>query len=295
MSEAQEWQPAPATDGVTAGMLLRRAREASGLHVAALAVSLKVPVRKLEALEDDRYQDMPDVVFIRGLASSVCRALKIDPQPVLERLPQSTAPRLVRVSDGLNEPFRAPSDGEPPSWVDQLTQPVFLAVFALLLGALVLILLPAAQKEEKSTQVVQPVTPSLQDKPTATAPVFVAPAPSQVPADGVPAQPPPRTGASVPIAAAAVVPVTAASVAPAPANGTLVFRAKAESWVEVIDAKGAVPVRKILVAGEVAAASGAMPLQVTIGRVDAIDVQVRGRPFDLRPVSRDNVARFEVK
>src|SRR5437870_13153008 len=108
MSEVME---APVSYGLTAGALLRRAREAAGLHVAALAVSLKVPVRKLEALEDDRYDLMPDAVFIRGLASSVCRTLKIDPQPVLERLPQTAAPRLITNTDGLNQPFRVPSDG----------------------------------------------------------------------------------------------------------------------------------------------------------------------------------------
>ena len=36
---------------LTAGALLRQAREAAGLHIAALAVSLKVPVKKIEALE----------------------------------------------------------------------------------------------------------------------------------------------------------------------------------------------------------------------------------------------------
>ena len=58
-------------------------------------MSLKVPVRKLEALEDDRYDLLPDAVFVRALASSVCRTLKIDPQPVLDRLPQTAAPRLI--------------------------------------------------------------------------------------------------------------------------------------------------------------------------------------------------------
>ena len=38
---------------LTAGALLRQAREASGLHIAALAVTMKVPVKKLEALESD--------------------------------------------------------------------------------------------------------------------------------------------------------------------------------------------------------------------------------------------------
>src|SRR5258706_15083425 len=138
--EAAAPQPA-AHDGVTAGALLRQAREAAGLHVAALAVSLKVPVRKLEALEDNRWDLLTDLVFVRALASSVCRTLKADPQPILERLPQMTTPRLVHSGDGINTPFRSPSDGAPPTWFDQMTKPVFLAVFALLLGALVLILL----------------------------------------------------------------------------------------------------------------------------------------------------------
>jgi cytoskeleton protein RodZ len=29
--------------------------------------------------------------------------------------------------------------------------------------------------------------------------------------------------------------------------------------------------------------------------VSVTDVEVRGKPYDLAPVSRDNVARFEVK
>ena len=81
----------------------------------------------------------------------------------------------------------------------------------------------------------------------------------------------------------------------AAAGSTVIFKAKAPSWVEVTDAKGVVAVRKVLAAGEAAGASGELPLRVTIGKVDSTEVQVRGKPFDLRPVSRDNVARFEVK
>jgi cytoskeleton protein RodZ len=51
----------------------------------------------------------------------------------------------------------------------------------------------------------------------------------------------------------------------------------------------------VLAAGEAASAAGALPLQVVIGRVDATQVQVRGKPLSLRTLSHDNVARFEVK
>ena len=72
---------------VTAGFLLRLAREANGLHIAALAVSIRVPVKKLEALEANRLDELHDPVFIRALAGLVCRALKIEPAPVMDLLP----------------------------------------------------------------------------------------------------------------------------------------------------------------------------------------------------------------
>lgn len=277
-------------DGVTAGMLLRHARESAGLHVAALAVSLKVPVRKLEALEEDRYELLTDAVFVRALASSICRTLKIDPQPVLDRLPQTTKPRLARDIDSINATFRAPNDAPPPSWLHQVTRPVFLVVFGLLLAALVVVLLPARQQESMTVEVTPP---PMSGSPVAN--VTVDPAISVLPPD------PAATAVVTPVATE---PLAQAPVADAPApepapvvavSSTVIFKAKAPSWVEVTDAKGVVAVRKVLEAGEAAGASGALPLRVTIGKVDSTEVQVHGKPFDLRPVSRDNVARFEVK
>ena len=133
------------SDGPTAGQILKHAREAAGLHVATLAANLKVPVRKLEALEEDRYEELPDAVFVRALASSVCRTLKLDAQSVLQRLPQSVQPRLVLDTEKINAPFRAPSDGPGPGLLSQVSRPVVLTVAALLVGALVIIFLPYAQ------------------------------------------------------------------------------------------------------------------------------------------------------
>ena len=103
-------------------------------------------MRKLEALEEDRYDQLPDAVFVRALASSVCRTLKIDPQPVL-RAPAADRPRRAWCSDseGINAPFRAPGDGAAADMGRPAVAAGVLAVFALLLGALVLVLLPTAQ------------------------------------------------------------------------------------------------------------------------------------------------------
>lgn len=290
-----------AVEGPSAGALLRRAREASGLHIGALAVSLKVPVRKLEALEEGRYEQLPDLVFARALASSICRTLKIEPGPVLDRLPQTAPPRLVRDSDGINAPFRAPSDHAAPAWRDQLTRPVSLAVMVLLVGALVLVLLPAARQDAPAVGVAKNETANAVTTTVETASTAPAPAPEtaaeSAPAGAVMAVSTQPAAASPAVAAAppTAMPLPFVQVPGTSANGLLMFRAKGATWIEVIDAKGVVAVRKILAAGEAAGASGALPLQVTIGRVDATEVQLRGKPYDLTPVSRDNVARFEVK
>lgn len=285
--------------GPTAGSLLRQAREAAGLHVAALAVALKVPVRKLEALEDDRHDALPDMVFARALAASVCRTLKTDPQPILARLPLGNAPRLMRKQAIINTPFRGPGDSKGPGWSDQLTRPVFLVVFALLLGALVLIFMPTAAREELATKPTEsPGVPM--------APIVLAPG-AEAPAAGAPAQSP----AAVSAAPAPVgVPVTAVVApsgeqpgAPVPtdpaalsATGVVVFKATGPSWVQVTDAKGTVTLRRLMGAGETAGAAGSPPLTVTVGSASATTVRVRGKPYDLANVTtKDNVARFEVK
>ena len=331
---AQDAEQGTASSGPTAGQLLRAAREAAGLHIAALALSLKVPVRKLEALEADRLDLLPDAVFVRALASSVCRTLKIDPAPVLERLPQTAAPRLAQDSGGINAPFRVPGDGRGPSWIDQLSKPVFLAVFALLLGALVLIFMPSARKDDTAVastdSVAAPATPAPAPAPAVEPVPAVSPAPIAPPAPPAPsvpdtgpralvastpatatatAAPLPATVASRPAAAAAVSPTFSVAVstptvasptavvtpAPLPTTGVVVFKTTGESWVEVTDAKGVIAVRKTLAPGETVGASGALPLSVVIGRANFTKVEVRGKPFDLGPIAKDNVARFEVK
>ena len=91
----------------------------------------------------------------------------------------------------------------------------------------------------------------------------------------------------------------AAPAAPAPAaaaGGELVqFSAKAETWVTVRDAAGKQLINRVLAAGETVGVSGDAPLSVTIGRKDAVDVTVRGQPFDHRSLSKTTVSRFQVK
>ena len=182
---------APAVGQTTAGALLRQAREAAGVDLATLAAALKVSVKKLEALEADRLDQLHDAVFLRGLASSVCRALKTDPAPVLGLLPQSTAPRLSDDESGLNTPFHTPGDIAKTPFLDRLSRPMVLAALAVLMGALVLIFFPSSEQRAELGAIVAraPASPS-ESAPAAPAPAAVATPPAAVvPAPVAPAEP----------------------------------------------------------------------------------------------------------
>lgn len=191
-------RPDTLTMAASAGTLLREARELQGGHVAALAVALKVPVRQIEALEDGRLGELPDVVFARALAASVCRQLGIDPQPVLAQMPPGQ-PRLHRDREPINEPFRAPGESMGSSWRDRLARPPVTIALLLLLGAVILLALPlfqgnrgAADATTAPAAVTVPVPVTVPAVPAAmVAPEAVAPAtmPGQVVQDVTPALP----------------------------------------------------------------------------------------------------------
>lgn len=282
--------PTPGHAGATAGMLLRQAREAAGLHIGALSVALKVPVRKLEALEADQLDQLPDAVFARALASSVCRNLKIDPAPVLARLPVQVMPDLQLDSSTTDR-----TNLHPPRalWhaplLSRLPRPVLGAALALVVGALVLALLPDIGLRDTEAVIADAL-------PAATLPPTVPEAAASEPVAA--AAPAPSAVAAAPAAAApasAAVPAVPAAAAPVSEQPVLGLRARGPAWVEVTDSAGAVQLRKTLAAGDAVAVSGSLPLSVVVGRADVIEVQVRGQALDLLPLARDNVARFQVK
>jgi len=76
----------------------------------------------------------------------------------------------------------------------------------------------------------------------------------------------------------------------------IVFVAREESCITVTESGGKQLLRRTVKAGETVGLNGTLPLQVVIGRASGVDVRVRGKAFDLAPLTRSGgVARFEIK
>ena len=297
----------------SAGAVLRAAREAQGLHVAALATAIKVTPRMVEALENDRLQELPDTTFARALAQTVCRHLKIDPQPVLALLPASGAVALEPASRIRSTPYRDRGGRAEQGPVKNLG-PLFWGAALLLLGALALYLLPSAWLGLGSSVSVEPARPTV-----ASAPLLVEPMASA----SLAASAQPRPGAlasplsSAEVAAVGMMPMItlspssdrnrAASAetvfsAPPPGSGTasaasgvLVVTTTDASWIEVRDAKGQLLLGETVQPGRSVGLDGPLPMRLLIGNAAATQLVFMGRPVDVVARSRENVARFELQ
>jgi cytoskeleton protein RodZ len=282
MSEAQPT--------LSAGTLLRQARAAQGVHIAMLAAQMKVTQRKLEALEADRFDELPDPAFVRALALGVCRQLKIDAEPVLARLPQPNAIGLEKVARGLDTPFRDRPGREPDDERTLIEQPVVWGPALILVAALLLWSAPSSwlgrsvEPEATAASAVAIVAPSA---PTAAS-VPAVPAPSAVTEPPAPPAPVVETVHSVP-------PPAAGEAVSTPTASPLVLRTTGPTWIEVMDAQGRTLLSRTVQAGETLGLDGATPLKLRIGNAAATQVSYRGQPVDLARVTRDNIARLELK
>ena len=271
----------------TAGALLRTARQSQGMDIATLAALLKVPVYKLQALEQDKPELLADPVFARALAASMSRILKLDPASVLLRLPAIAAFKVTSQNRGINAPFRARSSGGRnvvPFW-SHISRPAVLVGVALLLGALVLMFLPTLQKEVaryRQAGSVQTVPGQAMESASTTTTVITPTSTVNDVAD---------TSVVTPVD----IPNASADADVAPAEPLITISAKGASKIKVTDASGKVLLDRTLRAGESVSLSGVLPLAVVANRANLIQVQVRGQDFDLASVTKNNTARFEVK
>ncbi len=313
--------------GAGPGAMLRAAREKQGLHIAALAAAIKVSPRKLDALENDRWQELPDATFTRALAQTVCRTLKIDAKPILNKLPLAAPVALESYDNGLNAPFRERPGREEPGMAGAAVRPMVWGAALLMLAALLVYVLPedlwsrlsgarAAAVPGAAPVSLPPTAPavvtttvllapeaasaaavapdSLASAAAVTAPVAPALVPALVPAV-VPPAVPAITPAAPPVAAAVSTPVLPVAAPAAPISSLVQLRSAKASWVEARDARGATLLSRTVLPGEKVDLDGKLPIRLTIGNASATQLAFRGQPVDLASRTRDNVARIELE
>lgn len=279
------------------GAQLRQAREAQGLAIDDVALQLKFAPRQIESLEQERFERLPGPTIARGMVRNYARLLKIDPEPLIERL----APRVEAPPDAnqIADRFRQ----EVPFSDSAKRSTLLYAGFSV--GVLLLVAALAYEwRQQKAPPRVeapppertQPAEPPAQ---AAVAPEPPAPVSEPAPAPVVAEKPPPA------VPAVAVVEkkkpqsekIAAAEESEKLAPGThrIVLRTEGEAWLEVKDGAGRMLISSLNPAGTERTLRGRAPFDIVIGNASSVKLTYDGKPVDLRPHTKVEVARFTLK
>ena len=101
------------------GALLRKVRESQGLELAEISAKTKIARAHLQAIEDERFDDLPALVYMRGFLVELAKLLRLDPAAGAEDVPAPHARGAGGAGQGARvsarEPAAAPSETPTPS------------------------------------------------------------------------------------------------------------------------------------------------------------------------------------
>lgn len=309
----------------SAGEQLRAAREAQGMSVLEVAQALMLAARQVEAIENDDWTKLPGDTFARGFIRNYARLVKLDSEALLRR---NAEQRAAAAAPNIELPQALEAEIPQASHAkkrDKVT--IFAAAAMVVVAFLVYFLLPENLLAPKAEQtaltapaaetVVAPATPAeaapASSGMAAPAPMVVA-TPAEVPPVAAPVTPaaaapvvPAKAAPVPPVAAVASVPAVAPPAAPAKPTATpsaapavagsvhLKFNFAQDSWVEVTDKTGQKLISSKNLGGSQREAVGVPPLTVIIGNATHVKLSADGKPIDLAPRSKDDVARLIVQ
>jgi cytoskeleton protein RodZ len=265
------------------GQELAAAREARGLALADVAQQLKFAPRQLEALEQEHLDALPGATFARGMVRSYARLLKLDPEPLVQRI----AGRFeVPDSNRLAERYH-----QPVPFSDSARRSTFVYL-AMSLGVLVLVGAVAYEWHQERTAAARSTTPG------ATSVAKAKPAPREAkplaaPVAPVAVQP---AIAPVPVAAEKTPKTTERTLKtvekPVGGANRLVVRTEGEAWIEIRDSADRMLVSSLNPPGSERVVRGRPPYSLIIGNASQVSITYDDKPVDLAPHTRQDVARL---
>lgn len=272
-------EPPVAVDPVglsTPGSALRMAREARGLSIADVVQVIRFSARQIEALERDDYGSLPGSTAVRGLVRNYAKLLKLDAVPLLAQLDPA-----VPVPEADVRPPTNMGEAEQPALVDRVSLKFIVAGFAVLLLALAAYWYASLPGDSGFPSLMRSMAGS---SPEGTSTPAAALAPVVVP-----------VVAPAPAVVAESEPANVGVIATLPPYAGLRVEFDDHSWIEIRDAT-----QKIVFVGEYPAGTrqnveGKAPFQIWIGKASGVRVFMGERSIDLKPHTREEIARFSLE
>lgn len=309
------------------GASLAAARESAGMTQEQVADKLHLSPRQIAALEDNRYEDLPEAPYVRGYIRNYALLLKQDEAALVEAFnaTQSASKKSVENRQQLKKESLASQKK-----ADIKADGVRLAVAGAVVLLVVIALVWALGSGESDNSIQPPVssqitdkhfaltgqqdsTESLADQPPAiieqaaeatsdsmadTAQVESVPAPTEEPVASSAANASKATESPVVAKIQEQVIENRGVQAPQPDNKNLskiILYVEADSWADVRDASDNKMIYKTVSGGSVVTLEGKSPIKVFLGNAEAVKLFYNGQEYDFSKYRRGLVARFTLQ
>ncbi|HWA38621.1 MAG TPA: RodZ domain-containing protein [Burkholderiales bacterium] len=273
--------------GLGVGSALAEARKALGLSHHDVAQQLKFMPRQLEALEAERFDSLPGPTIARGMVRTYARFLKLEPEPLLERMAgRVEAPDPTpQLSARFNQPVPF-SDGGRRSTLLYLV--LSAGVLALAGGLLyewrherpVAQFVSPAKEQPVQVAKVETVAKKVEATVKKAEPVAKPEAKSEAKPETKPEAKP----------AAPVVVASAPKAVAGPNRLRLQF--EEEAWLEVTNGAGKLLISSLQPGGTERVVNCAPPCSLVVGNASSVRITYNDREVDLQAHARADVARF---
>jgi cytoskeleton protein RodZ len=291
MSEALGVPAQPESES-TPGALLKRERERRSLSVHQAAEDLHLDPWVIEAIEDNRFHALGAPVYAKGHLRKYATRLELPIENIIERYealqdrPVAVDPIPLAVAAPLPQPRRS------------LKKPVFVTLSLLVLAIFAWIAIKLFLEHRMDSAAAQSSTSTLN----------VVPAPAAAPSDPAVETSPESAANNAPAAVSApegnaASPPAAqrlaepASAQPIHASGEPIqvrLQFSADSWTEIYDAQGARLMFAMGAQGRSRTVAGIPPLQVNLGSVSAVSLEVNGQSVAIPRREGRESARFVI-
>ena len=311
-----ESKAAPSTEP---GATLAKVREQLGMTVEQVADKLHLSQRQIDALENNRYEDLPEAPYVRGYIRNYALLLDIDEQPLLEAF-NGIQDEVKKVAEIKQSTQTATNDRKQDDTMIKLAG--IGAIVVLVIVLLISIysgddkhIETTVQTDSKETGIAVPET----DFPVQLDGVDGIVPDGQMPEEGAndamtddslstPSESistessatntttdnatTPQQGLMPAAPDTAVNPEADIALPDDKAVSQLVLYVEADSWADVRDSSDRKLVYETIPGGRVVTLEGQPPFKVFIGNAKAVKLFYNGREYDISPHYRGLVARF---
>lgn len=295
------------------GGVLSAARAEQGLTTKDIAKQLRLSVTQIEALEEDRFSALPESTIVKGFIRNYAKLLKVPAEPILaaymEMKPEEEVYSFA-LDPGINMKITGDDKSNKPRY--------FIFAVALLLGAAIWFFYQNyVQKPNPINPLPEETLPELassvpEEGEHATIQPLNMPEQAVIPADDVAGEKVEAQSDEMPIEKAIELEASSeeketnvgatlaeedaipVNTKPTPGKTRLAFSATQETWLSVVNIEGKEVYNKILYAGNHDVIDVKSPQEVVVGNAHGTTLIINGKPIDLAPYTRINVARVRV-